>query len=108
MAQKAKIVFVNDTTLIADMTVEEAKKAIAEGGIVEVPVSEKKYNYNLNTINIGEKTVPAYDVVTTTKAINAAHVQRVEAAETNFAVAYTGTGEVPEATTEEVASGEDE
>ena len=77
---KTKIVLTDETYVVADQTVAEVTTALAEGGNVEFPVTVKDYNYALNTINIGEKTEPAYREKHTTKVVNASHVQRVEEA----------------------------
>jgi hypothetical protein len=98
MSKKAKIVFTNDSYIIVDKTVAEAKEALDAGGFVEFPISELEYNYELNTINIGEKTVPAYDVIPSTKVINSADVQRVEEAQESVAQAFTGTGTLEDET----------
>lgn len=93
MAQRAKIVFINETCVIVDKTVAEAKTIIAAattGGIVEFPTTVKKYNYALNTINIGEKTTPAYTTQNETKLINVDQVERIEAVDEDYAKAYTG------------------
>lgn len=101
---KAKIIFQNGTFVIVDKKVEEVTADLAAGGMVNFPVSTKKYNYALNTINIGEETVPAYDVVTTETVVNAALVARVEEAEEALALVYTGTADIEE----EVGAEEDQ
>lgn len=93
---KAKIVFDNDTFVIVNSSVADVKTALADGGLVEFDISKKEYDYTLNTINIGEKQVPAYNVVTTTTVVNAALVTRVEETDEAVALAYTGAGNLPE------------